>query len=303
MKSKLNRRRREAGSLPLQIVAALAVSAAVAVLAGTFVSKPWASAQQDPLHGLSFAKGCLAPTIVGQQYRCNFLITNNLDQGPDTLTVTSLVDVVHAHPADASSGNVLTTLSLGFLGGASCNGGQTVCTLPPGGSVYTTAPLAFYTTDATDPNPLEDDAVLTWQDSCSSGAKNCPSGDQTITTGSQSPLYTPTPTETNTPTNTPTNTSTPTKTNTPARSTSTPTDRKEKTSTPRAETPTPRPNTPAPVSSVAPATVAPSGVTALPDTGEGGGGSSGLIAALIAGMSTMGVLLVAGRIRSLRSPR
>ncbi len=304
MKRNLNRRRHEVGTLRLQIVAALAVSAAVAVLAGTFVSKPWVEAGVDPLHGLSFAKGCTVPTIVGETYKCHFLITNNLDQGPDTLTITSLVDVVHAHPADVNSGNVLPTLTLGFLGGASCNGAQTLCTLPPGGSVYTTVPLAFYTTDASDPNPLKDDAVLMWQDTCSSGAKNCPTGDQTITTGSQSPLHTPTPTNTNTATNTPTNTNTPTSTNTAVRNTSTPSDREEKTNTPRAETPTPRPNTPTPVSSVAPATVVPpSGVTALPDTGGGGGGPSGLVAALIAGMSTMGALLVGGRIRAMRSPR
>ena len=58
---------------------------------------------------------------------------------------------------------MLPTLSLGFTGGASCEAGQTKCTLPPGSGIITTAALAFYTTDADDPNPLTDQAVLTWQ--------------------------------------------------------------------------------------------------------------------------------------------
>lgn len=296
-------RHREAGTLKVQFAFALAAATAVALLAGVFTSQPWASAgNPNPLHGISFAKGCEVPTIVGETYKCGFLITNNLDQGPDTLTITSLVDVVHAHPADVNSGNVLPTLALGFLGGASCNGGQTQCTLPPGSSVFTTSPLAFYTTDASDPNPLTDDALLIWQDSCTSGVQNCPTGDQTISTGSQSPLYSPTPPPTNTSTNTPT------ATNTAVRSTSTPSNRSEPSNTPRAETATPRPNTPTPASTVAGATVVPptprpSGVTALPSTGDGGSGGSGLAAALIAGVATFGVLLAGSRIRALRSTR
>jgi hypothetical protein len=302
---KRNRKLGESGSLRLQVAIALAAATMVAMLTGAFTSQPWASAGGDgPLHGISFAKGCVVPTIVGETYKCNFLIVNNIDDANDTLTVTSLVDVVHAHPADVSSGNVLPTLSLGFAGGASCNAGQTLCTLPADASIFTTSPLAFYTTDASDPNPLTDDALLTWQDLCTSGAQNCPNGDQTISTGSQSPLHSPTPPPTDTPTNTPTNTNTPTATNTSVRSTSTPSDREEPSSTPRAETATPRPPTPA--STVAAATVVPprpSGVTALPATGDGGNGSSGLLAALIAGGATFGALLAGSRLRSLRSSR
>ncbi len=298
MKKNLGRRG-ERGKLPVQVAMAFAISTAVALLAGTMASQPQASAglEFDPLHGISFTKGCITPTIVGETYKCNFQILNNVDEGPDTLTITSLVDVVHAHPSDVSSGNVLPTLSLGFTGGAFCNAGQTLCTLPPGSKIQTTTPLAFYTTDATDPNPLTDDAVLTWQDLCSSDAQNCPVGNQTITTGSQSPLYTNTPT--NTPVNTPTNT--PTATNTP-RNTSTPSDRAEPSNTP-----TPRPDTPTPVVSVAPATVVPptplpGGTITLPDTGSGGG-DSGVLVGLMAGLATLGLLLVMGRVRSIRVPR
>jgi hypothetical protein len=283
--------------LKLQIAVSLAAATAVAVVVGVLVSQPWAVAQQ-PLHGISFAKGCDTPTVVGDKYRCHFEITNNLDQGPDTLTITSLVDVVHAHPVDVNSGNVLSTLTLGFTGGASCNATQTLCTLPPGSSIFTTAPLDFYTTDASDPSPLKDDALLIWQDTCSSGLQNCPNGDQTISTGSQSPLHTPTA---------PPSTSTPTATNTTVRSTTTPSGgREEPSNTPRAETATPRPNTPTAVSTVAQATVAPPrpvGVTALPSTGDGGSAGSGGVAGVIAGAATFGVLLAASRIRSMRAPR
>jgi hypothetical protein len=297
---KTNLRRREHGRFPVQLAMAFAISAAVALLAGTLASQPQASAgvEFDPLHGISFTKGCVAPTIVGDPYRCNFQILNNVDEGPDALTITSLVDVVHASPSDVSSGNVLPTLSLGFTGGASCNVAQTLCTLPPGSKIQTTASLAFYTTDTNDPNPLTDDALLTWQDLCTSEVQNCPVGDQTITTGSQSPLITNTPTNTSIP-----NTSTPTATSTP-RKTSTPSDREE--NTPRPNTSTPVPNTTTPVSSVAPATVAPTqvpgGTITLPDAGDGGSGP-GVLVGLIAGIGTFGLLLVMGRVRSMRLPR
>jgi hypothetical protein len=311
-------RRAERGRLPLQVALAFAISTAVALVAGSLTSQ-WASAgNPNPLHGISFAKGCVVPTIVGDTYKCNFLITNNVDQASDTLTITSLVDVVHANPSDVSSGNVLSTLDLGFLGGASCNGPQTQCTLPVGASIFTSSPLEFYTTDATDPNPLTDDAVLTWQDTCSSGAVNCPVGNQTITTGSQSPLYTQTPTNTptdvptDTPTNTPTATVTPpnTATNTPPpsntpRVTNTPPSRREPSNTPR---PSNTPPPPTPVSSVAPATVAPptqvpGGIT-LPPAGDGsGGGGTGMLVGLLAGIATFGLLLVMGRARMLRAGR
>src|SRR4051812_22092217 len=107
---------------------ALAFGAA-AVLLGIFVVvQP--SAEALPVHGLGFFKGCTSPTTVGQKTRCNFTITNSFD--PDDLTITSLVDVVQAAGGNDSSGNVLATLTWSFSNGASCNAGQTLCTLPKG---------------------------------------------------------------------------------------------------------------------------------------------------------------------------
>ena len=106
-----------------------------------------------------------------------------------------------------------TVLTLG--GGATCNVGQTLCTLPFGASVTLT--FTFYNVQPGDPNPLTDTATLTWQDTCSDGTPtpNCPQ-DQALHTqaGCRSEVQTPTPTPTNTftPTPTPTNTATPTAT-------------------------------------------------------------------------------------------
>ena len=89
-----------------------------------------------------------------------------------------------------SSGNILPSLTLNFAGGATCNVAQTVCTLPPGSSI-TSDPYTFYTTDSDDPTPLSDTATLAWQDTCDSGANNCPIGNQRATAGSQATLVNP----------------------------------------------------------------------------------------------------------------
>src|SRR4051794_27326064 len=87
-------------------------------------------ADAAPVHGIGLFKGCQSPTTVLQKTQCNFTITNSIDL--DQLTVTSLTDVVHAAGGDDNAGNILPLLTLSFSGGASCNVGQTVCTLPPG---------------------------------------------------------------------------------------------------------------------------------------------------------------------------
>ena len=146
-------------------------------------------------HDISFNKGCVGPINVGDPNTCTYGVFNFVvvDTGPDTLTITSIVDVVHADPSDVSSGNILSSLTLNFTDGGNgisfCNGGQTLCTLPPGSTIQSD-PFTFYSVDATDPSPLIDDAVLTWQDTCDSGAVNCPTGDQTSTTGSQVDILT-----------------------------------------------------------------------------------------------------------------
>jgi hypothetical protein len=195
----------------------LALVLGVVVAAGAGVSA-WASltsAQTSlPEHGIGLSKGCESPTQVGSLYSCQFTISNTLstDNGGDTLTITALVDTVHATGGNVVSGNLLPTATLTLSGGATCNGGQTLCTLPTGASIATNT-IALYTVKANDPNPLTDDVVLTWQDLCTSGANNCPTGNQHATTASQSAVQTATFTPTNTPT--PTNTATATPTNTP----------------------------------------------------------------------------------------
>jgi hypothetical protein len=171
----------------------------LALVAGVVAIVETTQANALPVHGIGFFKGCESPTDVLSKTQCNFTITNTSD--PDIVQITSLVDVVHAAGGDDNSGNVLSSLVLSFSGGASCNAGQTLCTLPVGGKLSTDPsaignsgaahPLAFHTVtgaDADNANPLADDAVATWIDTCSSGATNCPVGPQTATTGSQTIL-------------------------------------------------------------------------------------------------------------------
>lgn len=212
---------------------------------------PWAGAGSSTVHGIGFSKGCDTPTKVGALYTCTYSVQNSSlsDTAGDTLTFDSIVDVVHANPADVGSGNIIGSLTVASLvGGATCDvsgaatgagaTGNTACTLPSNSSV-TFQPFGFYTTDADDPTPLTDTATLTWQDTCDSGAPNCPVGDQFATAGSQTTLITHTPTPTDTPTPTPTDTPTATPTDTP---TATPTDTPTATPT---DTPTATPtNTP-----------------------------------------------------------
>ena len=205
----------------IRVGVALALVVGCAMVAGMLASSPRAQAAE--LHGISFLKGCNSPTVVGQPYVCTFQAQNTVDTAHDTLTITSVVDVVHAFGGDVTSVNLLPTSTLTLAGGATCNVGQTLCTLPFGSSVTFSA--TFYSVNPGDPNPLTDTATLTWQDTCSPGtpSPNCPIG-QTLHTqaGSQSEVQTPTPTPTPTFTPTPTPTFTLTPTATPT-STFTPT--------------------------------------------------------------------------------
>jgi len=150
-------------------------------------------AQALPQHGITFLKGCQSPTTVGDKMRCDFSIVN--DQDPDTLTITSLQDVIQAAGGDDDAGNVLPQLDLAFTDGGSgssfCDAGQNLCTLPTGSSISTKTSFAYHVVtgdDADNANPLKDQATLTWQDLCTSDAPNCPVGNQANTTGSQTQI-------------------------------------------------------------------------------------------------------------------
>jgi hypothetical protein len=222
-----------------------------------------------PAHGMGFAKGCDSPRNVGQSYDCFYVLTNSLDQAGDTVTVTALSDVIHtangnvlspgaALPPPHVGGNLLPALTIQlYLNGAQCyagpgqtnpvpvgGSGANLCVTPPTGFVQF-ARNSFYTiqeADLTLPGFLLDDqATITFQDLCNSGANNCPVGDNFVTAGSSAHVNTPTPTPTNTPTPTDTPTPTPTDTPTPTPTdTPTPTPTDTPTNTPT-DTPTPTP--------------------------------------------------------------
>ena len=125
----------------------------------------------DVQHGIVVTKGCVSPTQIGQPYRCTYAVSNPNDDAHDTLTIDSLVDVVHSAGGDVSSGNVLSSVSMtvgafaiGFNTPPTCTGpamtgdgsaatpwvGATKCTLPFGSrinvgqfSFYTVKPLDF----------------------------------------------------------------------------------------------------------------------------------------------------------------
>src|SRR3954452_24823919 len=120
----------------------------------------------DTQHGISLTKGCVSPTQIGQPYTCTYSVRNTIDDAQDTLTINSLVDVVHAQGGDVSSGNVLSSLQLVAAAGTpTCTGptisgngtaatpwtGATSCTLPFGSRINTNQ-FSFYTVKSTDFN-------------------------------------------------------------------------------------------------------------------------------------------------------
>src|SRR5262249_41087542 len=87
----------------------LATATALLVAAGVGGGAAYAA---DVQHGIAVTKGCNSPTAIGQPYSCTYVIRNTIDEAQDTLTVHSLVDVVHASGGDVSSGDVFSSLSL-----------------------------------------------------------------------------------------------------------------------------------------------------------------------------------------------
>jgi hypothetical protein len=171
-------------------------------LLGMIVALPTAAQAQVPIHGIGFSKGCLSPLNVGDAYTCTFSVQNTsvTDTALDTLTFTSIVDVVHSGTGDVNSGNIIAQLAVGSItGGATCNAsnantgptatGNTMCTVPTGSSI-TFLPFSHYNVAPSDPNPLTDTALLTWQDLCTSGSNNCPIGSLITTTASQATINT-----------------------------------------------------------------------------------------------------------------
>jgi hypothetical protein len=245
---------------------------------------PAIEAQAPTTHGIAFAKGCTSPVDVGDPYECGYVIVNSplVDQNLDTLTVSALSDVVHAAAGDVPSpgaalgfphvgGNLLPALTIAaYQAGTSAptvcyrdagltddvlvgESGATICVIPSGGGVAF-ARQSFYTVQEGDlggDGLVDDDATITFLDLCTSGASDCPVGENFASAGASAPVNTPTPTPTNTPTPTATNTptNTPTATATP---TNTPTNTPTATATPT-NTPTNTPTiTPSPTNTPTP---------------------------------------------------
>ena len=167
----------------------------VSLIAAMILVFSMALPAQAAQHGISLAKGCASFTSIGEQTQCDFSI-GNTSGDPDTLTITSLVDVVDPTGTPDNAGNILFGLNLTFTAGPnpgdlppSC--GPTVCTLPPNSTISTATPFVYHTVTSSDPSPLEDTATLTWQDTCdNSGADpNCTTGvDNSATSGSSTTI-------------------------------------------------------------------------------------------------------------------
>ena len=165
------RRRRVASAVVVLAGAAVAVSAA-AVITPASVS-----------HGITFLKGCDSPVTIGDPYLCSFTVSQNVTG--DTVTITGLTDAIpNATSPTFTSGPILSSLTLTLSGGATCNIGQTQCTLPAGGQIDNVAnPFSWHTVTAADygapSHLLTDQATVTWTDVCTGlGAGNCPVGTQ-----------------------------------------------------------------------------------------------------------------------------
>jgi hypothetical protein len=161
------------------------------------VGSSGALAQSQVQHGIGFTKGCASPTKVGDPYTCTYTIRNVLDEAQDTLTISQIVDVVHAAApvGDQTSSTVLDSAPVTPSGGASCTAPPNrTCTIPFGGRVDV-GPFSFYTvhgSDFTGANPLQDAASLTWHDLCDdpahTGDQNCVQNPPTVGAASQSTI-------------------------------------------------------------------------------------------------------------------
>ena len=170
-----------------RFTAALATAALIALAVA-----PAAVLADDVQHGIGLTKGCASPVKIGDPYTCAYSVRNILDEAQDTLTINSLVDVVHAAGGDVNSGNIIGSVRINADGGATCTAtggdgsignpytGVSECSLPFNGRVVI-QPFTHYTVQAADfalPNhQLRDDVSLGWHDLCNdpagTGNTNC----------------------------------------------------------------------------------------------------------------------------------
>ena len=157
-----------------------------AVLAAVVVLP--AAAYGQGLHGVTIAKGCVAPLCEGETTSCDIQLGYNDDFG-DTIKVLSAWDV-----QDFGGDNVrvpatgdLPIVSVG--GNTTCTiGGALPCLIGPGGSTLSGLPgdpqpgfVRFrqnaYVVQPDDPDVLRDQATVEWEDSCDApGTTGCGAG-------------------------------------------------------------------------------------------------------------------------------
>src|SRR3954454_7166782 len=187
----MSQQTRRRGGFAMHSIRRLGVALAATVLVALAIS-PGIALAEDVQHGIGFTKGCASPTKVGDPYTCSYTVRNNIDDAEDTLTITSVTDVVHAASGDVNSGNIIGSVKINVLGGATCAAasgtgavgdpyqGVTSCTIPFNGRVVI-QPFSHYTAQPGDfalpSHQLKDDAFLTWQDLCNdpagTGNTNC----------------------------------------------------------------------------------------------------------------------------------
>jgi hypothetical protein len=138
-------------------------------------------------HGFSVSKGCEpGPLHPGDALLCSYTISNTLPTVVhETWTIKSVIDTITAPSGVHVTGEELPGLSLTFVQGSSltppsCNGTQTVCTLPYGTSIET-ADIQTYTVQLADqaaPDPTLNDLVtVVGNDVCDAGSSNCSTAD------------------------------------------------------------------------------------------------------------------------------
>jgi len=164
------------------------------MLAAALIFTQQAGAQIPAFHGISFLKGAESPVEVGSPYLAAFVISNTVDTAHDTLHISSLIDTVHASGGDVVSGNILSSLTWTFSGGAHFEG--SVLVLPFGGMAVSNL-NSFYTTVAGDfflpEHTLVDTAIITWHDTCDGNSTNCNSTERNTNTVSQATVTAPFP--------------------------------------------------------------------------------------------------------------
>lgn len=143
-------------------------------LAILLVAVPQAQAQA--VHGITVQKGCTSPRFVGQTNDCIIVITSAEDLplgAQDSVTITAVQDAI-----DPTGFNQIINLTaVETVGaGASCAVGPVLpCTLNPAADGQIILRSNTRTILATDPDPLNDQATVTWQDNCDgpAGQQGC----------------------------------------------------------------------------------------------------------------------------------